>query len=267
MTEGGRIEAAIESLDMASLAELAEEGVDLNEPLVPGDAGPRSLLDHVLGLGDATLVEAVLDLPGVSAERSLPSHARWSWAQRAPLAVVRGFVTRSGTGAGAADAGGRTLLHEVAAGDADPEVVAWLLARDDVDVDAAAEDGATAFFHAAVSGRRAAAELLHAAGADPNPVSTYTGWTPLVVAIAAGDDDTVAWLLQLGGVDVNHADLEGASPLHHAVQLGRSRAAELLRAAGAEDVPPRPFDPAGHEPLGDPNQFPSIAEPIRGEDE
>jgi ankyrin repeat protein len=266
MSNGERIHLALEERDFDALAALADEGVDLDEPLLVTDAGPRSLLDHALRLGDPDLVDAVLALPGVSASRSLPAHARWSWAQQAPLPVVRRFVEQSGTDPAEADAEGRTLLHEVAAGRADPEVVAWLAAQDGVDADAVAADGATPFFHAAVNGGRAAAELLYAAGADPNPASTFTGWTPLIVAIAEGDDGTVEWLLQLGGVDVNRPDARGATPLHHAVALGRARAADLLRGAGAVDVAPRPPDPALNGPLGDPDEFESIAEPLRDED-
>ncbi|MEV4055987.1 ankyrin repeat domain-containing protein [Amycolatopsis sp. NPDC049688] len=223
-----RISRALAARDGAAIAGLAEQGVDLGDIAVDTVAGARTVLDEVLRLGDVELLRAVLAAPGVSPARALPDPGYWEWAQDAPLPVIREFLAAPGTDLGHADADGHTILHEVAAGRADPEVIGWLAAR--MPPDPAAENGTTPFFHAAVRGRLEAASVLLRAGADPDAVNRDTGWTALTAAVVAGRDDIVRGLLAFDGVDVNRADAEGATALHHAARLGFVSTVEILVA-------------------------------------
>lgn len=223
--------AALERSDAGALRELAAGGADLDQVLLPGAGGPATVLERALRAGDAAFVAGVLAVPGVSAEGSLPAYGFWAWARSAPLAVVREFLDRSGVPPEHPDAAGRTVLHEVASGDADPAVVGWLLAR--TAADPRAEDGTTPFFHAAVRGHRQAARLLLAAGADPNAANRYTGWTALTAAVAAGDEPLAGWLVTLPGLDPDRAGADGGTALHQAARLGNAALAATLLAAGA----------------------------------
>jgi ankyrin repeat protein len=247
MRTDSRVDAALASRDGTALEALAREGVDLNEIVVATDTGPRTPLEQALHLADRELVGLVLSIPGVSAARSLPEHGYWSWAQHAPLEVVREFLERSGVQPGQQDVDGRTLLHEVAAGDGDVRVVRWLLDR--VDADQAAADGTTAFFHAAVHGHLEAAAALHRGGANPNAASSHAGWTALITAVAAGLDDVVRWLLDIDGLDVNRADHGGATALHHAARRGDVGDVEALMAHVGTDWLSQ--DALGRTPLMD----------------
>ncbi|EOD60591.1 ankyrin repeat domain-containing protein [Amycolatopsis vancoresmycina] len=221
-----RIGRALAARDGAAIAGLAEQGVDLGDIAVDTVAGARTLLDEVLRLGDVELLRAVLAAPGISAARGLPDHGYWEWAQDAPLPVIREFLVAPGADLAHADADGYTILHEVAAGRADPAVLGWLAGR--MPADPVAANGTTPFFAAAVHGHLEAASVLLRAGADPNAVNRDTGWTALTTAVVAGRDDLVRGLLAFDGVDVNHADAEGATALHHAARLGLGSTVELL---------------------------------------
>jgi ankyrin repeat protein len=228
-----RVDAALASGDGATLVLLAQQGVDLNDIAVATDGGPRTPLEQVLYLADADLLGVVLSLPGVSATQSLPEHGFWAWAQDAPLPIIQAFLEQTGLDPGHADADGRTLLHEAAAGSGDPSVIDWLLDR--VDVDQTAADGTTAFFHAAIQRHLDAAAVLRRHGASPDATSNVTGWTALVTAIVSGRTDVVRWLLEIDGLDVNHADATGAAALHHAARLGSVAAVEALMSYPGAD--------------------------------
>lgn len=211
--------AAVAAHDVAGLAALARLG---NDPVVltlPGQHGPRSVLEAVLETGDPVFVAGVLAIPGVSAARALPAHGFWRWAQGASLPLVRAFLAGSGVDPGRSDADGMTLLHELASGGAAPGVVTWLLDR--VPADPRAQDGSTPLAHALGRGDLELAQELRRRGADLNVPSAWTGWTPLVTAVVGGTTDVVSWLLACDEVDVNRADATGATPLHHASRLGR----------------------------------------------
>lgn len=225
------IGAAFERGDTARLRELAAGGVELDHVLLTDPGGPATVLERALRGGNAELVAGVLAVPGVTAAGSLPAYGFWAWARSAPLAVVREFLTGSGVPAEHRDAAGRTVLHEVASGDGDPAVVGWLLAR--TPADPRADDGTTPFFHAAVRDHRDAAKLLLDAGADPNAVNRYTGWTALTAVVAAADEPLVRWLVTVPGLELDRAGGAGDTALHQAAALGNAPLTDVLLAAGA----------------------------------
>lgn len=250
MRTDDRVDAALAGHDIPALTALAQAGVDLNDVALSTDAGPRTLLDQVLRLGDPDLAGAVLALPGVSPARSLPRFGYWAWAADAPLPVVQTFIEHARVDPAEGDADGRTLLLEVAAGGADLAVITWLLGRLGAgEADRAAADGTTPFFHAAVRGHLGAAAALHRAGANPNVANRLTGWTALVTAVASGLDEVVRWLLALPGLDVNRADAEGATALHVAARLGAAVGVEALMAHPRADLTAQ--DALGRTPLMD----------------
>lgn len=213
------VAAAVATRDAAGLAALVQLGSDLDALALPGPHGPRSVLEAVLATGDPTFVTEVLTVSGVSAVRALPSHGFWRWAQGASLPVVQAFLAGSGVDPGRADADGLTLLHELASGGGAPGVVTWLLER--VPADPRALDGSTPLAHALGRGDLELAQEFRRRGADIDVPSAWTGWTPLITAIAGGATDVVEWLLACDELDVNRADATGATPLHHASRLGR----------------------------------------------
>jgi ankyrin repeat protein len=239
------VSAALAARDVTRLHQLS--GVDLNRIVVSSAAGPRTLLDHTLREGDVQFLRDVLALPGVSSERSLPAHGYWAWAQSAPLSVIVAFAEAAGADLNARDADGLSLLHEVASGDGAMDVVAWLLDR--VDADPVANDGTTPFYRAAGGGRLDVAQALYARGANPNVANRVTGWTALITSVAAGLEGVTAWLLSLDRLDVNLADLQGATALHHAARLGSTGALETLIAHPAVDC--TRIDIQGRTPLMD----------------
>jgi ankyrin repeat protein len=211
-------------------------GADVNDVRVATDRGRLPVLEAALRTDDPELVVAVLDLPGLDPVRALPSHGFWAWARDVSPAVLDTFLERSGVDPGRADADGRTLLLEMAAGDRaiDAATAARLVSAGPVDEPAA--DGTTPFFHAACHDHVALADALLAAGADPNAVSRGIGWTALLTVVALGRDDAVRRLVAVPAVDVNHADPQGLTPLHQAARLGAADAARELLTRSDADV-------------------------------
>jgi ankyrin repeat protein len=231
---------ALDDGDLDALRQAAEQGTDLNRVTVPTSQGQLSILDAVLRRGDPELVAGVLALPGVTAAESLPAHGYWSWARHAGPEVVRAFVEVAGSDH--RDAGGGTLLARLAGEprEPDPELIAWLLARDARDLPAG--DGTSALFHAAAQGHVRTAELLLAAGSDPDVTSAANGWTAVITAVALGREAVLGRLLG-AGADPDRADTDGATALHHAARLG---AVPAVLAAVAD---PDKADVAGRTPL------------------
>ena len=95
-------------------------------------------------------------------------------------------------------------------------------------------DSFAALHYAAKKGRKDAAEVLLANGADVN-VRDLSDWTPLHFAASRGHKD-VAQVLLANGADVNAKDVLGRTPLHLAAPAwrGGKHVAELLLAKGAD---------------------------------
>lgn len=79
----------------------------------------------------------------------------------------------------------------------------------------------------------AAVGLLIDQGADVNARATVQGWTPLHGAVAVGRIDLVEFLLEKGA-DLTLTDNDGLTPLAVANKLGQADIAELLRRHGAQ---------------------------------
>lgn len=177
----------------------------------------------------------------------------------------RGAAVAKGLGADVdtRDVSGTPLIMLLAADD-NHAMIGWLLANGAA-VDAADPAGDTALTAAADAGAMRSAEVLLAAGADPDPKSNghsplqlaiwgkhfalakailrsgattgkrdhAFGATSLLDAIDAGDHETIALLLERGA-NPRVTDRFGWSPLHKAAFLGRRDVAELLLKHGVE---------------------------------
>ena len=77
------------------------------------------------------------------------------------------------------------------------------------------------------------AKQLMKKGADINSENKKKA-TPLTLATISGLEEVVRDLLALGGVDVNHQDLEGRSPLSYAAQHCHLEIARYLITSGAD---------------------------------
>lgn len=125
------------------------------------------------------------------------------------------------------DKDGRTLLHYAAwFGEAD--LIAELLANDDIQVNLPDERGQTPLHLASFHGRAAAvAQLLKHNGVDVNLVDR-DGKAPLRLGVFS--PDVVAEFIRHEDVNVNQQEQDGRTPLHHAVELDMYKSvAELLK--------------------------------------
>ena len=89
------------------------------------------------------------------------------------------------------------------------------------------------FLQAARQGDLWTMAITHWLGADINGVTYPEGQTALILAVRNQDLVAVRWLL-MEGADVNKADSEGMTALHHAA-TGSSLLWDLLIDAGASD--------------------------------
>jgi ankyrin repeat protein len=137
-------------------------------------------------------------------------------------------VLASGADAGAADARGRTPLHEWAGRDVD---AAELLLAHGAGVDATCEWLETPL-HEAVRHRYAPGiQALLAAGADPD-AADWEGRTPLHLAVVLGYHDVVE-VLAAAGADTGVRDGAGHTPL--------DLASGALLSSAPTDVVPSPL--------------------------
>ena len=144
--------------------------------------------------------------------------------------LVGWWVTSLLLGAGLAAAAMDLRLVE-AARNQDREAVRSLL-RQNVDVNAAQPDGATALAWAAHWDDLETAQLLIGAGANLNAANDY-GVTPLSLACSQQNAAMVQKLLG-AGADPNAALWTGETPLMTAARTGRLEVVELLLAQGAD---------------------------------
>jgi len=116
------------------------------------------------------------------------------------------------------------------------EVVAKLLTAEKLDVNQANSDGATALMLAAQDGHSGVvAKLLAAKNIDVNQADS-DGTTALMLAAQDGHSEVVAKLLAAKNIDVNQADSDGATALMLAAQDGHSEVVAKLLAAEKLDV-------------------------------
>lgn len=239
--------AVIETSDVVALQEALAAGTAAVDTPVETPRGRCTLLEAVLRRGDATVVMAVLALPGTDPLAALPAHGTWAWMQEAQPDVIHAFLDHPGVDAQQADADGRTALIELAAGERTPplDIADRLIAAGGSDHTAA--DGTTAFVQATLHRHFGLADRLLAAHADPNAANRLNGWTALITAVALGLDDVVAWLLSIDALDPGRTDVDGATALHHAARLGAS--ASLAALLADPRVDPDAIDRQGRTPL------------------
>jgi len=127
------------------------------------------------------------------------------------------------------DRGGSALMYAASGGD--ERSVALLLGRG-AEINARARNGWTALTLAAARGFDGIVAALLSHGADPNVPDIY-GWTPLMRAVQAERPKAVTALLKDARTDVNVADENGQTALHHAAALNAPEIANALLASGA----------------------------------
>ena len=118
----------------------------------------------------------------------------------------------------------------------DHEAVRSLLAEN-VDVDAAQGDGATALAWAAHRNDPGAVEMLLGAGANPDAANDY-GVTPLSLACTNGNAPIVGKLLE-AGADPNLAQLSGETPLMTCARAGNLEAVQAILSRDGVNVDAR----------------------------
>lgn len=139
--------------------------------------------------------------------------------------------TSSLIGAGLLHAASVDLRLVEAAKSRDRDAVRSLLAQQ-VDVNTAQADGATALAWAAHGNDLETADLLIRAGADANAANDY-GVTPLELACAKGSAAMVEKLLA-AGADPNKAQWNGATPLMSCTRAGSVEGVQALVKAKAD---------------------------------
>jgi ankyrin repeat protein len=190
---GGTWQRAIRTSDLGTIERLMAAGANVNQATAAG----KTALMAAAGKGD--------------------------YALAARLVAAGASVTARNRN------GGTALMYGAVGGNAP---VIRLLLKHGASVDAVAANGWSALTLAAVKGHLPVVDLLLSRGADPTVRDVY-GWTVLMRAVGANRAAVVRRLLATGKVDVNAADEQGETALHHAVMNANPAMARLLVAAGA----------------------------------
>lgn len=126
------------------------------------------------------------------------------------------------------------VAYHVAATD-DSALFDWLLLSG-ADANYTSSGGESILFNAARAGKWDNVARLLAAGADPNAMGN-NGGSVLLYAVGDGQRDIVRQLLALGA-DPNRGSVTGGmTPLHHAAVNNDRQIIDMLRSAGAANVP------------------------------
>jgi uncharacterized protein len=124
------------------------------------------------------------------------------------------------------------LVEAALVGDADKVT---LLAKQGVNVNAVAENGATPLFWALNARNRRGVEALLTVGADPNLVTEKTGMSSMNFVPMGDDPDLLRLLLKFGGNPNHHGNGKiDDRPLSLAASEGRIENVRLLLDAGAD---------------------------------
>jgi len=208
---------------------------DLEDP----DGAGRTPLAYASAAGHASTVQALVDLGvDVNGEPAADGATPLSWATYEGHADVVARLLAAGADANAGAAGGEMKCPlGVAALRGRLDIVEMLL-RAGAEVDtpglaiSARKPLLTALQIAARFGCADVVGALVAAGADCTRRDA-DGNTPLCVAVANDDVDTVKELLRAGDAGVDVPGRDGVPPLHLAVRSENSAAVHALLAAGA----------------------------------
>ncbi|RPA93960.1 ankyrin [Choiromyces venosus 120613-1] len=227
-----------------------EEGVRLL--LARGDVDPNS--------ADTKL----LHTPLMFAAQNGSTEAGILLAQRADVDPNRVGTSNKTALAFAAEAGNEPITRFLLAReDVDPNLhkpvidaahhfwanlIDLFLARNDVDINAAREDGTTALAVAAAEHRRSDdVKALLEFGANPNPVDER-GRTPLIIALQRGTHYIGTALLSWPEVAPNMRDRDGRTALSHAASRGCGEMCSILLQE-RHDTDPNIPDNDGRTPL------------------
>lgn len=249
---------------LAAMELLLQRGAD---PTI-GTIGDRLPLHFAAEAGHLPIVKLLLQQPTVdAAKRDLTGQtALFKAANRGHHAVVELLLQQRGVDPNATTKDGFTPLITAIFGshtdvvkllldrpDVDPnqadttykQTPLWMavtrgeqmfqmfFARKDVDINSQSRRAETALYQAIQRDRLSVAKILLDAGADPN-ISNWEDQTPLGWAAAEGKEDAMELLLKQSGININHVQTSGQSPVSLAAQKGHTKCVKFLLGAGAE---------------------------------
>ncbi len=192
----------------------------------------------------------------------LTHNKQYSWANTGPwtIARVQSFLA-FGASVNFRDKDGCSLLH-LAALKGDQEMVKLSLSTPEIDINAAMMNGLTPLHCAAIRGHEAIVQLLMTSPLLTINAEDSRGKTPLFYAIKnnnvnvqaqliqvagikldpttaskalhyaahTGDENLLALLINIPGINVNIPEEDGATPLHFAAKKGKENIMKLLLA-------------------------------------
>lgn len=206
---------------------LIDAGADVN--CTDNDGVTPLMLSARNGKTDAAL--QLLKVPGI--DISIRDNEGRMAIDYATSAGLRELVKAlSETGEAHADTYGNTTLHH-ACWKEQSEVVKVLLERDPASVNKFNDEGETPLMLAVLRSNLMIAQLLLAAGAQPDCASADDGVGPLHIAADKGDLFMGKELLA-AGADINRKTSRGLTPLILAARKGRNDFTAMLIEMGAE---------------------------------
>ncbi|MBQ2380130.1 MAG: ankyrin repeat domain-containing protein [Akkermansia sp.] len=259
--------AVIENGDVDKLTRFVESDIGIHK------IGALHLLCLAARLGDAECVKVLLTVPRIDVNKNndvgAPLHHA---AERGHLECVKILLSVPGIDVNKKNSEGKTPIH-LAAENGHLECVKTLLTVPGIDVNKESDDGGFPLSDAVKGSVECFKLLLNAPGIDVNRESKY-GESILEQVIVAhnvecinmilaipgiklshineinnnhdmyshlqreacvGHENILDVLLTIPGIDVNKADMNGDTPLHHAVREGhREIALRLLNAPGIQ---------------------------------
>lgn len=126
----------------------------------------------------------------------------------------------------------------------DTTTIPSLLSTENINLRALDRYGLTLLHYASDVGDHQTIQALLQRGIDVNQPDTQSQWTPLMYAVANGDETAITTLLE-AGADLHTVNATGWTALHIAEFLGQASARALLETAGARDDIPNEL---GHTP-------------------